>query len=148
MSKDYEYNKKAGFDYEFLEKLDAGMELKGYEVKAVKSGRMNLEGSYVIIRGGEAFLINASIAPLQPKNIPSGYDPSRTRRLLLTKKELKYLTGKGQEKGLTLVPIRCYDRKNFVKLEFAIARKKKKHDKRESIKDRETKRKIDQALKS
>jgi SsrA-binding protein len=148
MSKDYEYNKKAGFDYEFLEKLDAGMELKGYEVKAVKSGRMNLEGSYVIIRGGEAFLINASIAALQPKNIPGGYDASRTRRLLLTKKELKYLTGKSQEKGLTLVPIRCYDRKNFVKLEFAIARKKKKHDKRETIKNRETKRKIDQALKS
>jgi SsrA-binding protein len=142
MDKTYETNKKAGFDYEILETFEAGLQLFGFEVKAIKAGRMNLEGAYVLVRGGEAYLINASISPYQPKNTPASYEPQRNRKLLLSRKELDYLSGKSQEKGLTLVPLRCYAKGNFLKLALAVARKKRKHDKRESIRAREEDRNI------
>ena len=140
-------NKKAYFDYQILEKFEAGIVLAGYEVKSIKSGRINLAGSYVIIKNEEAYLINASIPPYQPKNVPPEYDPSRQRKLLLKKKEIKYLIGKTRQKGLTLVPLKMYTKKREVKLEFGVAKGKKKADKRELIKKREVKREIRKALK-
>ena len=147
MDKTYETNKKAGFDYEILEPFEAGLQLFGFEVKAVKAGRMNLEGAYVLVRGGEAYLLNATISPYQPKNTPASYEPQRTRKLLLSRKELDYLSGKSQEKGLTLIPLRCYAKGNFLKLALAVARKKRKYDKRETIKKREMQRDVAQLLK-
>ncbi|OGZ96093.1 MAG: SsrA-binding protein [Candidatus Sungbacteria bacterium RIFCSPLOWO2_02_FULL_51_17] len=135
-------NKRAYFDYEILETYEAGLKLLGFETKAVRDGRMNLSGSFVVIRGNEAFLLNASIPPYQPKNTPGDYDPMRTRVLLLHKKEIRTLTGKTAEKGLTLVPLRVYNKGTRLKLEFGVARHKKKHDKRETIKKRETEREI------
>lgn len=140
-------NKRAKFDYEILETLEAGLVLKGLEVKSVKTGHVSLRGSYITIKDEEAYLINATIPPYQPKNTPDGYDPMRSRKLLLHKKELKYLLGKGKMKGLTLVPIRVYTKKGKIKLEFAVARGRKRIDKREVIKERETKRGIERAVK-
>lgn len=141
-------NKKARLEYEFLETFEAGMELKGYEVKALRAGKASLVGARVMVRGGEAYLVGATISPYQEGNVPKGYDPERTRRLLLSKKELQELVGAESQKGLTLVPIMVYNKKRFVKLSFALARKKKKHDKRATLKDRDSKRDIDRSLKS
>lgn len=140
-------NRRAFFDYEILETYEAGIELFGFEVKAVKTGHINLAGSYVVIKNGEAFLINATIPPYQPKNTPPDYDETRSRRLLLHKSEIKELIGKSAQKGLTLVPLRVYDKKSRVKLEFALARHKKKHDKRRVIKEREAEREIERGIK-
>lgn len=140
-------NKKAYFNYQILEKFEAGLVLIGQEVKSIKSGRINLAGSYVVLRGEEIFLTGANIPPYQPKNAPLDYTPERIRKLLLKKSEIKHLIGKVKEKGLTLVPLRMYTKKGKIKLEFAIAKGKKKSDKRELIKKRETEREIQRALK-
>lgn len=140
-------NRKARFDFELLENFEAGIELFGFEVKSVKNHRMNLEGSYVFPRYGEFFLVGATIAPYQPKNTPKNYEPTRERRLLLHKKEINYLLGKISQKGLTILPIRVYSKAGRIKLEIALSRKFKKHDKRERIKERETKRKIERTMK-
>ena len=139
-------NKKAYFDYEILEKFTAGISLLGYEVKSIKSGRINLKGAYVILRNTEVFLIGANIPPYQPKNAPRDYNPERTRKLLLKKSEIKYLIGKTRQKGLTIVPLRIYNIRGMIKLEFAIAKGKKKFDKRELIKKREAEREIRRTL--
>lgn len=138
----YAVNRRALFDYEVLETYEAGIELFGFEVKAIKSGRVNLAGAYAVVQGGEIWLLNASVPAYQPKNTPQGYNETRSRRLLLHRSEIKELIGKTAQKGLTLVPLRVYDKKSRIKLEFALARHKKKHDKREAIKERETKREI------
>ena len=140
------YNRKAGFDYEFLEKFEAGLVLTGHEVKSAKKGHLSLQGSYVVIRGEEAWLLNANIASFQPKNAPPDYDFLRTRKLLLHKHEIQSLIRQTQQKGLTLVPIRVYTKKTKVKLEFALARGKRKADKREKIMKRESNRDIRRAL--
>lgn len=140
-------NRKAHFNYEILEKLDAGIELLGHEVKSVKAGHANLEGAHIIIRGNEAFLIGATITPYQPANTPKDYDQARNRKLLLTKKELSDLAYKEGQKGLTIVPLSMYSKARKIKLEIAIVRGKKKFDKRESIKKRDSKRQIDRTLK-
>jgi SsrA-binding protein len=140
-------NKKAYHDYEVLEKFEAGLELKGFEVKALRNGRGSLVGSRIIIRGGEAYAVGLDIPPYQAANSPKDYDSQRTRRLLLNKKEIRYLGGKSQEQGLTLIPLEIYNRKGFVKLSFGVCRGLKKYDKREKIKERETKRKIERLLK-
>lgn len=140
-------NKRAKYDYDILEKFEAGLILKGHEVKSIKTGRVNLRGAYVVIKDDEAYLINADIPPYQPKNIPEDYKPDRTRKLLLHKKEIKTLIGRGREKGLTLVPIRVYDKKGKLKLEFGIGKSKKKIDKRELIKKREFIREKEKRLK-
>lgn len=145
---DYAKNKKAYFDYEFLAKYEAGIELKGYEVKAIKIGRADLSGAFIIIRGGEAYLTNTTVPPYQKANTPGDYDETRTRRLLLHKKELEELTGKSAARGLTLVALRLYNKKGKIKLEFALARGKKKYDKRQKIKKREAQRNIERSLKS
>ena len=140
-------NKRAYFDYEILEKLEAGIVLIGQEVKSIKSGRLNLAGSYVVLRDAEFYLINAKIPPYQPKNIPEDYDPLRSRKLLLRKKEIDYLIGKIKQKGLTLMPLRVYTKRGKIKLEFGIGKGLKKADKRESIKRREFEREKQRLLK-
>jgi len=137
----YAENRRARFDYEILEKYEAGIELLGMEVKSVRSGRMLLEGSFVIVRGGEAYLMNANIPPYQPNNAPENYDPLRNRKLLLTKKEMEELA-KSEKTNLTTVPLRLYNKGRKIKIEIALVKGKKKHDKRESIKKRETDREI------
>lgn len=135
-------NKKAYFNYEILEKIEAGIELLGFEVKSLKKGQGSLEGSYVTIRGNEAFVINMQIPPYQPANTPGDYDPLRNRRLLVMKKEIARLSGEENQKGLTIVPLSVYNKGRKVKLEIGIARGKKKYDKRETIKKRDTEREI------
>lgn len=137
----YAQNKKAFFDYEILETLEAGIELKGHEVKAVKAGKVSIKGSYVKIIDNEAFLLGATVSPYQPSNIIGEYDEKRDRKLLLNRKELDYLLEKEKERGLTIVPIKLYNKGGKVKLEIGIARGKKKYDKREAIKKKEFERK-------
>ena len=140
-------NRKAKFNYEFLEKLDAGIELLGSEVKSLRANLGSLEGAYVIVRGNEAFLIGAYIPAYQPKNTSHGYDERRNRKLLLTKKEIASLVRAEAKKGLTIVPISVYNRGHKLKVTLAIARGKKKFDKRETIKRRETERDMRRELK-
>jgi SsrA-binding protein len=140
-------NKKAYFNYEILEKFEAGMVLQGQEVKSIKSGRANLAGSYVILRGGEFYLINADVPPYQPKNVLGDYDPKRERKLLLNKSEIRSLVGKTHEKRLTLLPLRMYTKKGKIKLEFGLGRGKKEFNKKELIKRRDTEREIERELK-
>jgi len=139
-------NRKAYFNYEILEKFDAGMVLTGQEVKSIKSGRINLAGSYVVLKDSEVYLIGASIPPYQPQNAPADYDPSQSRKLLLNKKEINYLIGKSAERGLTLVPLKVYTKNRRIKLEFGVGKGKKKFDKRETIKKREMEREIEHYL--
>jgi len=138
----YAENRKARFDYEILEKYEAGIELLGVEVKSVRGGRMSLEGAFVIVRGGEIFLINANVPPYQVKNSPKDYDPLRNKKLLLTKKEITELAGSEKNKSLTIVPISVYNKNRKIKVEIALVKGKKKFDKRETIKRRETDREI------
>lgn len=141
-------NPRAKFDYELLDKLEAGLELTGFEVKALKLGRGKLLGARVLIRGGEAYLIGAEIAPYQAGNLPDNYEPGRAVKLLLTKKELNLLEDTANTKGLTIIPLSVYNKVGKLKLSLALARGKKKFDKREKIKERETKRDLDRTLKS
>lgn len=147
-------NKRGLFDYEILEKFEAGIALLGQEVKSIRLGRINLRGSYVVLKhstGGkipEVFLIGATVPPYQPKNAPSDYDSQRSRKLLLTKREINHLIGKSSQKGLTMIPLKVYTKKDKIKVDFAIVRGKKKFDKREMIKKRDIEREIDRSLKS
>ena len=140
-------NKKAYFNYHILEKFEAGISLIGQEVKSIKSGRINLAGSYVVLKDSQVFLIGANIPPYQPKNAPPDYNPERSRKLLLKKSEIKYLIGKVKQKGLTLVPLKVYAKRGKIKLEFGVTKGKKKVDKRELIKKREVKREMERELK-
>jgi SsrA-binding protein len=135
-------NPKARFDYEMLERFDAGIELFGFEVKSVRAGHGSITGAYIIVRGGEVFITGMRIDPYQQGNTPKDYDPERTRKLLLTKKEIGQLAEAEAKKGLTLVPLSLYNKGGKIKVSFAIARGKKKFDKRESIKKRDTDREI------
>ncbi len=138
----YAENRKARFNYEILEKYEAGIELLGVEVKSVRGGQMSLEGAFIIIRGGEAYLINANIPPYQVKNTPKDYDSLRNRRLLFTKKEIIGLAGNEKNKSLTIVPISVYNKGRKIKVEIALVKGKKKFDKRETLKKRDTDREI------
>lgn len=135
-------NKRARFDYEILETFEAGIELFGHEVKSIRAGRLNLSGSYVIVRGEEAYLINADLPPYQPLNTPSDYDPKRARRLLLRREEIKELMGRVKESGLTILPLNVYTKDSLIKLKIGLGKPKKKSDKREAIKRRETDREM------
>lgn len=134
---EYANNPKAGFDYEILETLEAGVVLFGHEVKSVKTGKASIKGSYVKILDGEPFLIGAILAPYQPANTPADYDPQRTRKILLSKKQIAVLTGTAQTHGLTLIPLKLYDKNGKIKLLIGIARGKKKYDKRETLKKKD-----------
>jgi SsrA-binding protein len=141
-------NKKAFYDYKILEKFEAGIVLIGTEVKSIRGGRINLAGSYIVPKDNEFFMINANVPPYQPKNAPSDYDPLRSRKILLRKKEIEHLLGKVKERGLTLLPLNVYTKGGKIKLEFGLAQGKKKIDKRETIKRREAEREIGRNLKS
>jgi len=125
---------------------EVGMVLKGTEVKSLREGRMNLKDSYAIVQHGEMFLMNAHISPYSHGNLQN-HDPLRERKLLLHKSEIKRLTGKTQEKGLTLVPLKVYFSRGRVKVELALAKGKRHHDKREIIKRRDAEREIERELK-
>jgi len=140
-------NKKATFNFEILETFEAGLELFGYEVKSLRNKQGSLEGSHVVVRGEEVFLVGATIPPYQPVNTPKDYDPERTRRLLLHRKEIGELAGAESQKGLTIVPISVYNKGRNLKLKIAIARGKKKSDKRQVLKERETKKDIERQMK-
>lgn len=146
--KTYATNRKATFDYEILETFEAGLVLSGHEVKSIRTGRAKLEGGHVLVRGGEAFLVGISIAPYQATNTPKDYDPERPRKLLLSAKELVELEGGGDQRGLTIVPLRLYNNRQKLKVEIALVRGKKKYDKRETIKKRDTKRALERILKT
>lgn len=137
---EYANNPKAGFDYEILETIEAGIVLEGHEVKSIKTGKVSIKGAYVKILNNEPFLIGATVAPYQPDNTPKNYDPQRSRKLLLSHKEISELTGTSQTKGSTLVPLKLYDKKGRIKLLVGIARGKKKYDKRETIKKKDIQR--------
>ncbi len=140
-------SKKAGFNYEFLEKYEAGIELLGFEVKSVRLGRGSLEGAHIIIRGGEAFLIGMRIDPYQAGNTTMEYVPDHMRRLLLTKKEIAILAEEESKKGLTIIPLSLYNKGSKIKVSLAVARGKKKFDKRDTIKKRDTDREIGRLMK-
>ena len=139
-------NPKATFDYEILETLSSGIELLGAEVKSVRGGKMSLQGAFVSVRGKEAFLIGADIPAYQPKNASKDYDSTRARKLLLSKKEIEKLTDAEKTKGLTIVPLSVYNKGRFLKVDVAIARGKKKFDKRQSIKKRDVERDLKRTL--
>lgn len=139
-------NKRAHYDYFILEKLEAGMLLTGPEVRSIKEGHMKLEGAYVRIIGGEAFLVNAEVTPNQYTRA-EGYDPRRSRKLLLHHDQLVNLGVKIKQKRLTLVPTACYTRGHLLKLEIGIGRGKKEFDKREEVKKRDVKREVERAMK-
>jgi SsrA-binding protein len=141
-------NKKARHDYEFLEKLDAGIVLTGAEAKSAKSGGLNLRGAHLVIRNGEAYLMGAQIMPYKYGHQGEGYDAAATRKLLLKKKEISRLIGKKEEERLTIVPISAYITKNGrVKITLAVARGKREYEKRAAIKKRESEREAKTAMK-
>lgn len=139
-------NKKAYFDYEVLEELVAGMVLSGPEIKSVRAGHVNLKGAYVSIHGGEAFLKNANIARY-PYDTSGTYDPFRDRKLLLSKKEIERLAGKLNAQGTTLAALAIGLKGPYAKLVVGLVRGKKKHDKRQVIKDRAAAREAGRAMK-
>ncbi len=141
-------NKRATFDYSVLETMEAGLELLGYEVKSLRVGQGSLKGARVVARGGEAYLVGATIPAFQPANAPKSYDPERTRRLLLNKKQIAQVLSAESEKGLTIIPLSVYNKGRNLKLGIAIARGKKAHDKRQSIQERDVKRSIARSLKT
>lgn len=141
-------NKNAIFNYDILEKFEAGLVLTGAEVKSVKNKNANLKGSYISFKNGEAYLVNAHISRYPPAGKQPHYEPARARKLLLTKKELKYLSGKTNEKGLTIIPLSVYTKRGFLKLIIGIARGKTGRDKRQVIKQRELARELRRATKA
>lgn len=147
MAEEFAYNKRASFDYDISDKYEAGLVLRGFEVKSVKTGHISLKGSFVTVRGNELFLTNANIPLYKHAGAIANYDPTRPRKLLLKKREIAHLIGKSRVEGLTLVPIRVYTKRGLLKLEFGAGKGRKKVDKREVIKKREAKRKIERALK-
>jgi SsrA-binding protein len=139
-------NKKAYFDYEISETFEAGIELLGHEVKAVRTGKASLVGSLVKIYGGQVWLVGATIGPYQVKNTSSDFEPTRSRRLLIKKKEIITLIGKTAAKNLTLVPLKLYNKRGIIKLEIGLGVHRNKSDKRETIRKRETGRNIREHL--
>jgi SsrA-binding protein len=139
-------NRKATYDYQLLDRFEAGINLFGAEVKAVREGHVNLDGSFVRIIGGEAHLVNANIFPYKYAR-PETYDERRTRKLLLHKKEIISLKSKMDGSSLTIVPVSLYTTHGLIKVELALAKSKKKFEKRESIKKRDINRHIEEELK-
>jgi len=135
-------NKRAGFEYELLDKYVAGLVLKGTEIKSIKEGKVNLQDGYCYFNNGELFVKSITINPYA-QGTHYNHEAARERKLLLKRSELRKLEGKVEEKGLTLVPVRLFiNDRGFAKLEIALARGKKVHDKRDSIKERDVKREL------
>jgi SsrA-binding protein len=144
---EYIRNKKAGFDYTLQDTLEAGIELLGTEVKSLKAQHGSLSGSHVTLVNGELYLLGAHIPAWQEKNTSSAYDPYRTRKLLVKKKELLELAKLHKTKGLTIVPISLYNKGSLIKLSIAIAKGKKAADKRNTLKEKADKRDMDRTIK-
>ena len=142
----YSENKKAGFDYEILEKFEAGVVLFGQEVKSIKTGHINLSGSYISLTSGEPFLVGVKVPPYQPNNAGADYGDERQKKLLLNKKEIDYLMGKAKTKGFSLIPLKVYEKNGRIKLEFGLAKGKKKYDKKAKIKERDVEREVNREL--
>lgn len=140
-------NKKAFHDYFVEEKFEAGIALEGWEVKAIRAGRMNIKESYVIIKSGEIYLIGMHISPLTTASTHNKHDPTRTRKLLLHRREIMKLIGKVERAGYALVPIDLHFTRGRIKLEIGLAKGKKQHDKRDDVQDREAKREAQRAMK-
>ena len=141
-------NKKAAFNYFFEERHEAGMVLQGWEVKALRSGKVQLTDGYVIIKEGELYLLGCQINPLKTASTHVNPDAIRTKKLLLKKDDIKHLIVKVEQKGYTLVPINLHWKNGYVKCEIALAKGKAEHDKRDVIKDREGKREVERAMKT
>jgi len=139
-------NRKAYFDYEILEKFEAGLVLLGSEVKSLRAGNLNLKDSYVSFKGGEAFLQNAHIGEYQSSSY-NNHHPERLRKLLMHKNEIHKIMGRVQEKSMSCVALKMYFKGGRIKVELGIGKGKKRHDKRESIKNKESKRDLQRALK-
>jgi len=140
-------NKKASYNYEILEKFEAGIVLFGQEVKSIRTGHINLGGSYVTFNGAEPYLTGIKVPPYQPNNIGADYNAERQRKLLLNKKEIDYLMGRTKTKGFALIPLKIYENNGRIKLEFGLAKGKKKFNKKEKIKTRDTEREVNRELK-
>ncbi len=140
-------NRQARFRYEILETYEAGIELKGTEVKSIRESKVNLRDGYALIRSGEAWLLNVHISPYEQSSDYFNHDPRRTRKLLLHKQEIRKLIGKVEQEGLTLVPLKMYMKRGLVKIKIALGRGKKLHGKRESLKERQDKREMARAMK-
>ncbi len=140
-------NRQARFQYEILEDYEAGVQLIGTEVKSIKAGRVNLRDGFASIRDGEIWLHNVHVSPYQASGDYFNHEPRRTRKLLLHRREINKLIGKVEEKGLTLVPLKMYLKNGIVKVSLGLARGKKLHDKRESVKRRQDQRDIQRAMK-
>ncbi len=141
-------NNQAKFNFELIENYEAGLVLRGHEVKSIKTGHISLKGAFVTLKGTELFLTNALIPLYKHASNIKDYDPNRSRKLLVTKKEIREFIGKKKQAGLTMIPIRVYTKGKHIKLEFALARGKAKYDKRASIKKRETDRNIARVLRT
>ena len=141
-------NKKAGFDYELTDRIEAGLVLEGWEVKSLRAGRAQLRDSYVLLKDGEAFLLGAHIVPLPTASTHVKPEPDRTRKLLLNRREIDMLVGAVDRKGFTVVPSRMYWKKGRAKVEIALAKGKKQHDKRATEKERDWQRDKQRILKS
>src|SRR3989338_226698 len=141
-------NDKVGFDYTVLEEIEAGLGLLGLEVKSLRAGQGSLKGARVVARGGEAYLVGATIPAWQVVNAPKSYEATRTRKLLLSKKQIGHISSAEGQNGLTIVPIAVYSKGRHLKLSVAIARGKKKADKRQDLKKRDVKRQIERTLKT
>lgn len=139
-------NKKAHFDYEILEQYDAGIVLSGQEVKSAKMGHASLKGSHVVFNADGASLLNVHISKYPNAGPLPDYDPTQSRRLLLKKREIEYLRGKIQEKGLTVVPLSLYTARHLIKVKIALVRGKHAHDKRDTLKKRDLDREVRRAI--
>ena len=143
--KNFALNRQAAHYYHFLEKYEAGMELRGTEVKSIREGKVNLKDSYANVKGGQVWLVNCHISTYSSGSYLN-HDPLRERRLLLHQQEIDKLMSKTQEKGLTLVPLELYFRKGYAKVALALARGRRLHDKRESLKRKAAQREVERAF--
>lgn len=140
-------NRQARHEYEILETYEAGIELRGTEVKSIRAGKVNLRDGFALVRDGEVFLLNVHVSPHETTNQVFNHDPRRTRKLLLHRQEIRKLIGKVEQQGLTLVPLKMYLKKGRVKVDLALVRGKKLHDKREDLKRRQDQRDMERAMK-
>lgn len=140
-------NRKARHDYAIIDTIEAGIVLKGTEIKSIRAGRINLKDGYATIRNGEIFLQNVHISPYEQGNL-FNHDPVRTRKLLIHKKQIARLVGETKNTGVTLIPLKVYIKDGFAKVLIGLAKGKKKYDKRQDLKQKDQKREIDRAMKA
>ncbi len=141
-------NRQARFQYEILETYEAGIQLVGTEVKSIRAGKVNLRDGFALVRNGEVLLLNVHVSPHHTTSQIFNHDPRRTRKLLLRKDEIRKLVGKVEQQGLTLVPLKMYLKRGWVKVDIGLARGKKLHDKRDDMRKRQDQRDMQRALKN